>query len=95
MYRMRLAENTGSKNSPSRHHGTIFSGYIFFATKVYIDNRKKTLLSSDTSSTCPLNMVNFGPLTAEIGSGVWGTPCKFQWVSRLGSVTARHSSSGR
>ena len=24
-----------------------------------------------------------------------GHPCKFQWVSRLGSVTARHSSSGR
>ena len=23
-----------------------------------------------------------------------GHPCKFQWVSRLGSVTARHSSSG-
>ena len=23
-----------------------------------------------------------------------GLPCKFQWVSRLGSVTARHSSSG-
>jgi len=24
-----------------------------------------------------------------------GHPCTFQWVSRLGSVTARHSSSGR
>jgi len=23
-----------------------------------------------------------------------GHPCKFQWVSRLGSITARHSSSG-
>jgi len=22
-------------------------------------------------------MVNFGPLTAEIGSGVWGTPTNF------------------
>ena len=22
-------------------------------------------------------MVNFGPLTAEIGSGVWGTPANF------------------
>ena len=40
-------------------------------------------------------MVNFGPLTAEIGSGVWGHPYKFQRVLRLGSVTARHSSSGR
>ena len=26
---------------------------------------------------CPHNMVNFGPLTAEIGSPVWGTPANF------------------
>jgi len=40
-------------------------------------------------------MGNF-PLTAEIGSGVWGTSANFNcMVSRLGSVTARHSSSGR
>jgi len=25
------------------------------------------------------NMVNFGPLAAEIGSGVWGTPANFNW----------------
>jgi len=36
-------------------------------------------------------MVNFGPLAAEIRCRVWG---KFQWLSRLGSITARHSSSG-
>jgi len=46
-------------------------GYIF-ATKGRIDNRKK-LLNSNTSSTWPDNMMNFGPLAAEIGSGVWGT----------------------
>jgi len=40
-------------------------------------------------------MVNFRPLTAEICWRVWGTPSKFQRVSRLGSVTARYSSSGR
>jgi len=34
-------------------------------------------------------MVNFGPLTAEICWRVWA-PNKFQRVSRLGSVTARH-----
>jgi len=27
-----------------------------------------------TSSTCPLNMVNFGPLMAVIDLGVWGPP---------------------
>ena len=32
------------------------------------------MLSSNISSTCPYNMVNFGPLAAEILSLVWGTP---------------------
>ena len=33
--------------------------------------------NSNTSSTCPDNMVNFGPLAAEIGLLVWGTPANF------------------
>jgi len=37
---------------------------------------EKKLLNSNTSSACH-NMVNFGPLTAEIGSRVWGTPANF------------------
>jgi len=37
----RIAENTGRKKSPSGHHRTTLSGYIF-ATKARIDNRKKT-----------------------------------------------------
>ena len=40
-------------------------------------------------------MVNVGPLTAEIDPIVLGHLCKFQLVSRLGSVTARQSSIGR
>jgi len=51
-----LAENTVckeiAKNSPSAHHRTTLSGYIF-ATKARIDNRKKKLLSSNISSRCP------------------------------------------
>ena len=35
----RLAENTGRKKSPVRHHHTTLSGCIF-ATKACIDNRK-------------------------------------------------------
>ena len=66
-----------AQKSPSGHHRTTLSGYIF-ATKVRIDNRKKNLLSSDISSTCLHNMVNFGLLTAEICSRVWGsTPANF------------------
>ena len=48
------------------------------------------MLNSNTSSICSDNMVNFGPLTAQIGLGVWGTPVNSERVLRLGSVTARH-----
>jgi len=64
------------QKSPSGHHHTILSGYIF-ATKAHIDNRKKNLLSSNMSSRRPHNIVNFGPLAAEIGLQVWGTPANF------------------
>ena len=83
-----LAENTGCKSrqkSPSRHHRTTLSGYIF-ATKARIDNRKKNLLSTNMSSTCPHNMVNFGPLMAEIGSTIWGTPANFNWFRVLAAL---------
>ena len=35
------------------------------------------MLNSNTSSTCPDNMVNFGLLTAEICWRVWSTPANF------------------
>jgi len=38
------------------------------------------------------SMLNFGPLLAEVGSLVWGTPANFNGFPRPGSVTARHSS---
>jgi len=66
---------------PSGHDHTTLSGCVF-ATEAPIDNRKN-LLSSNMSSRCPHNMVNFGPLAAEIGSGVWGTPPNFNWFRVL------------
>ena len=57
------------------HHRTILSGYVF-ATKAYIDNRKK-LLNINISCRCVHNMVKFGPLAAEIGQVVWGTAVNF------------------
>jgi len=82
-----------AKNSPSGQHRTTLSGYIF-ATKAHIDNRKKPIkqqyllhMSSQYGELRPTNGLDrFTSL---------GHPCKFQRVSRLGSVTARHSSSGR
>jgi len=92
-----LAANTGRKKSrkksPSGHHRTTLSGCIF-ATTARIDNRKK-MLSSNISSTCLHNTVNFGPLAAEIVSLVWGTPANFNGFRVLACVTARHSSSRR
>ena len=47
---------------------------------------EKNLLSSNTSSTCPDNMVNFGELAAEIVSLVWGTPANFNGFRVLAAL---------
>ena len=70
---------------PSGHHRTTLSGYIF-ANTACIDNRKKNFLSTNISSTCPKNMVNFGPLAAEIVSLVWGTPAYFNGFRVLAAL---------
>jgi len=45
-----------------------------------------TLAHGVASSTCPDNMVNFGPLMADIGSGVWGTPTNFNGFCVLAAL---------
>jgi len=60
-----------AKNSPSGHRPTTLSSYIF-ATKACIDNRKKQYLLNMSAQYGEL-----GPLTAEIGSGIWDTPANF------------------
>jgi len=73
----RLAENTGPKKSPKIHHlGTIaqlcraMSSQLTHVSTI----GKKSSLNSNVSPTCSHNMVNFGPLAAEICWHVWGTP---------------------
>jgi len=44
------------------------------------------LLNSNASSTRPDNMVNFGPLAAEIGLPVWGTPANFNGFRVLAAL---------
>jgi len=44
------------------------------------------------SSTCLHNIANFGPLTAEIGSRVWGTPANFNGFRILPSLLQRRRS---
>jgi len=77
-------------NSPSAHHCTNLSGCIF-ETKACIDNRKN-LLNINICSTCPHNMANFGPLAAEISSGVSGTPANFNGFRVLLSLLQRRRS---
>jgi len=49
------------------------------------------LLSSNISSRCPHNMVNFGLLAAEIVSLVWGTPALVVGVSQTAAFNrGRH-----
>ena len=47
---------------------------------------EKNLLSSNISLTCPYNIVNFGPLAAEIVSLVWGTLANFNWFRVLAAL---------
>jgi len=42
--------------------------------------------SSNISSRCPHNMVNFGPLAAEIGLPVWRTPANFNGFRVLAAL---------
>jgi len=73
------------QKSPSGHHRTTLSGYIF-ATKAHIDNYWKNVLNSNTFSSCPDNMVNFGQLAAEIGLPVWGIPAHFNGFRVLAAI---------
>jgi len=53
---------------------------------------EKTLLNSNICTTSPHNVVNFGPVTAEIGWRVWGTPANFNGFRVLASLLHRRRS---
>jgi len=75
----RLDENTGCKKvAKNRHLGTIAQICRAISSQLrHVSTIGKNLLSSNISSTCHHNMVNFGPLAAEIVSLVWFTPANF------------------
>jgi len=94
----RLAENTGRKNdAKNRHLGTIAQLCRAISSQLrHVSTIGKNLLSSNISSRCSHNMVNFGLLAAEIVSLVWGTPANFNGFRVFAcSVTARQSSGER
>ena len=77
---MRLAENTGHKKLPKiLHLCTIAQLCRAISSQLrHVSTIKKNLLNSNISPTCPHNIVNFGPLAAEIGSLVWA-PQQISW----------------
>jgi len=71
-----LAGNTGCKNDAKNCHlRTIAQLCRAVSSQLrYVSTIGKKVLNRNMSSTCPHNMANFGSLTPEMGSGVWGTP---------------------
>ena len=72
-----LAGNAGPKKvAKNRHLGTIaqFCRAVVSHVRHISTVGIKNLLSSNMSSKCPHNMVNFGLLAAEIGLPVWAPP---------------------
>ena len=66
------------QDAKNRHFDTISQlCQAMSSQRRHISTIGKKLIKTDTSSTCPRNMVNFGLLTAEIRWRVWGTPANF------------------
>ena len=80
----------------NRHLGTIPQLCRAISSQLrHISTIGKKLISSNISSTCLHNTVNFGPLAAEIISGVWGTPSTFNGFRVLAALLRTACSSGR
>jgi len=65
---------------------TVRRSYAISSQLRHISIIGKKLLSSNISSTCLYNMVNFGPLPAEIVSLVWSTPANFNGFRVLAAL---------
>jgi len=75
------------QDAKNRHFGTIAQIYRTVSSQLrHVSTIGKNLLNINTSSTCPLNMVNCGLLTAEICWRVWGTPASFNGFRVLAAL---------
>jgi len=76
-----------TKSCQNRNLGTIPQLCRAISSQLrHVSTIGKNLLSSNTSSTCPHNMVNFGLLAAEIISLVWGIPGNFNGFCVLAAL---------
>jgi len=83
----RLAANTGRKISPKvRHLRTVAQLCGAISSQPRQIGNQKNLLNCSISPTCPHNMVNFGPLAAEIRWRAWGTPANFNGFRVLAAL---------
>jgi len=75
------------QDAKKSHFGTLhnFVG-LYLPNEGMCRQPKKTLLNSNTYSTCPDNMMNFGLLTAEICCRVLGTPANFNGFRVLAAL---------
>jgi len=81
------------KIAKNRHLRTIAQLYRAVSVQLrHVSRIGKKLLNSIMSSTCLHNMANIGPLAAEIGSGVWGTPANLNGFRVLPSLLQRRRS---
>ena len=77
------------------HLGTIPQLCRAISSQGMCRQSEKNLLSSNICSICAHNMVNFGPLAAEIVSGGWGTPANGFRVLAACTACTCTCSSGR
>ena len=97
MWCTQLTGNAGRKISPKIRHVRIIAQLCWAQSsqRRHVLTIRKNLLNSNASPTCPHNMVNCGPLVAEICWRVRGTPANFNGFHVLGVLLHGHSSSGR
>ena len=93
----RLAGNAGPKNSPKIGRLCTIAQICRAISPqlTHVSTIGKKLVKEQYLPTCPHNMVNFGILTAEIGSGVWGTPADFNGFRVLAALLHGTLVSGR
>ena len=75
------------QKSRQKYRGTIAQLCRAISSQLrHVSTIGKNLLSSNMSSRCPHNIVNFSTLTAEICWRVWGTPANFNGFRVLASL---------
>jgi len=87
-------KNTGGTKSPKSDHLRSIAQICraICLQLMHMSTIRKNLLNSSISSTCCHNMLNFGLLTAEIGSLIWGTPANFNGFRVFASLLHRRRS---